>query len=70
MVIYISANSLPIKNMEKEDSIGSVYRQKLLRLPIKRLNTIQVIGGEDFQMEKEFIKREMEIFTQDILKMV
>jgi hypothetical protein len=53
-----------IKSMGKGHFIGLVYvRLHVLNKLVLKLNNIMEIGGEDYQMEKENIKKQMEIIT-------
>jgi hypothetical protein len=51
-----------IKNMEKVHFIGLVFvRLHVLNNLVLKFNNIMEIGGEDCQMDKENIKKQMEI---------
>jgi hypothetical protein len=61
MEIYILDNFKIIKNMEMESSFGLVFLQKIQN-KTNMSSIIKALGGEVYQMVKEYIKKLMVIF--------
>ena len=70
MEMFMQELLITAKSMGQAHFFGSIFKIKILFQKVtKLLNILKEDGGEDFLMEKVFIKKLMGIYIEDFLRM-